>query len=168
MSSPVLFEEHQQFRKLWLWGPLIGLDIFFLTVAYQHFVNHCELVNKPLSGFGLILGMVALAAVTALFYFSKLDTIIRHEGIYVRFYPFHRKFKYFKWDQLQKCFVRHYKPIGEYGGWGLRVGFGNNAYNVAGNKGLQLLFQSSSKLLIGTQKPQELDRVLKRLGQDRS
>ena len=55
----------------------------------------------------------------------------------------------------------------EYGGWGLRLGlFGNGkAFNVSGDKGLQLEFTDNKKLLIGTNRPEELTETLIKIGQ---
>ncbi|MEO0075774.1 MAG: hypothetical protein ABIK31_06695 [candidate division WOR-3 bacterium] len=55
----------------------------------------------------------------------------------------------------------------EYGGWGLRLGlFGKGtAFSVSGNKGLQLEFTDNKKLLIGTNKLDELTETLKKIGQ---
>jgi hypothetical protein len=56
--------------------------------------------------------------------------------------------------------VRKYKPLLEYGGYGIR-GFGNNrALNIAGKTGLQLIFKDGRKLLIGTQKGLEMIEML--------
>jgi hypothetical protein len=68
---------------------------------------------------------------------------------------------------LTKSYVRQYSPIAEYGGWGLRLGlFGKGqAYNVSGDKGLQLEFTTGQRLLIGTNKPEELNTVLLSIGQ---
>ena len=65
-----------------------------------------------------------------------------------------------------KSYVRQYSPIIEYGGWGLRFGiFGKGtAFNVSGNKGLQLEFINNKKLLIGTNKPDALTETLIKLG----
>ncbi|MBX2959059.1 MAG: hypothetical protein KF732_03800 [Flavobacteriales bacterium] len=63
-------------------------------------------------------------------------------------------------------YVRQYSPLTEYGGWGIRLGlFGKGtAYNVSGNKGLQLEFTNNKKLLIGTNKPNELTETLTKIG----
>jgi hypothetical protein len=55
----------------------------------------------------------------------------------------------------------------EYGGWGLRLGlFGKGtAFNVSGDIGLQLEFTDDRKLLIGTNKPDELIETLNKIGQ---
>ncbi|MGI4862562.1 MAG: hypothetical protein ACRYFZ_01470 [Janthinobacterium lividum] len=55
---------------------------------------------------------------------------------------------------------RTYSPLGDYGGWGIRGLPSNLAYNVWGQAGLQLIFQSGNKLLLGTQQPEELRKVL--------
>jgi hypothetical protein len=55
----------------------------------------------------------------------------------------------------------------EYGGWGLRLGIlgKGTAFNVSGDKGLQLEFIDNKKLLIGTKKPEELTETLNKIGQ---
>lgn len=60
---------------------------------------------------------------------------------------------------------RTYSPLGDYGGWGIRGLPGNLAYNVWGKAGLQLIFQSGNRLLLGTQQPQVLRQVLAALHQ---
>ena len=59
--------------------------------------------------------------------------------------------------------VRQYKPLSEYGGWGLRYGSSGKAYNVSGNIGIQLHFKDGSTLLIGTNKKEEVEVVLKQI-----
>lgn len=54
--------------------------------------------------------------------------------------------------------MRLYRPIKEFGGWGMRTAFnGKNgkAYNVSGNVGIQLELKNGSKTLLGTQKGKE-------------
>ena len=105
-----------------------------------------------------------------LFLTCRLETIIKKDGIYVRFFPFHLKFRRYYWDSITRAYVRQYSPLMEYGGWGLRFGiFGRGtAFNVSGNKGLQLEFPDHKRLLIGTNKPHELTEALKKLGQLKS
>ena len=39
---------------------------------------------------------------------------------------------------IEKYYARTYRPIMEYGGWGIRYGVKGMAYNISGNRGLQL------------------------------
>ena len=102
-----------------------------------------------------------------LFWQMKLTTRISAEGIYVRFFPFHFKEKFFAWDTLSASNVRTYSPLIEYGGWGIKYSFKGNGlvYNTAGNVGLQLNFKEGEAVLIGTQKGEEIKQVLVALGQ---
>jgi hypothetical protein len=96
----------------------------------------------------------------------KLVTRIAEDGIYVRFTPFHFKEKFYDWDSLSACYVRTYSPLLEYGGWGIKYGFGGQGlvYNVSGNVGLQLKFKVGEPLLIGTQKGEEIKAKLVEMG----
>ncbi len=115
----------------------------------------------------LIIATGITIILTLLFVNFRLDTTTREDGIYVRFFPFHLKFKHYTWDRLTKSFVRQYAPLSEYGGWGLRLGFfgKGTAVNVSGDKGLQLEFTDSKKLLIGTNTPDKLTKTLNKIGQ---
>ena len=67
-------------------------------------------------------------------------------------------------DDLSEYYARTYRPIWEYGGWGIRCSFGKGkAYNVSGNKGVQLVFKSGKRLLIGSQRADELEEALSKL-----
>ena len=62
--------------------------------------------------------------------------------------------------------MRQYSPIGEFGGWGIKYGFGGagKVYNVSGNQGLQLVYHDGSKLLIGSKRPEEIQKIILDLG----
>ena len=100
------------------------------------------------------------------FWQMKLVTRIAEEGIYVRFTPFHFKEKFYPWDSLSACYVRTYSPLMEYGGWGIKYGFGGQGlvYNVSGDIGLQLKFKKGDPVLIGTQKGEEIKAKLVEMG----
>jgi hypothetical protein len=57
-----------------------------------------------------------------------------------------------------------YRPIREYGGWGIR-GFGRRrALNMRGDRGVLLHRKDGSTILIGSQKPRELLAALGQAG----
>lgn len=167
MENEILFSERQRFKQWWLWLILLGINGLFLFGVFKQVIGGQQFGDKPMSDAGLLIATGLTIALTILFVNFRLDTTIKKEGIYVRFFPFHLKFKHFSWDTLTKSFVRQYSPLTEYGGWGLRLGlFGNGtAYNVSGDKGLQLEFTNNKKLLIGTNKPDELTETLNKIGQ---
>lgn len=167
MDKEILFSEKQKFKQCWLWLILLGINGLFLFGVFKQIIGGQQFGDKPMSNAGLLIVTGLTIALTILFINFRLDTTIKKDGIYVRFFPFHLKFKYYNWDSLTKSFVRQYSPLTEYGGWGLRLGlFGKGtAFNVSGDKGLQLEFTNNKKLLIGTNKPDELTETLNKIGQ---
>jgi len=167
MNNEILFTERQRFKQWLLWLILLGINGIFLFGVFKQIIGGQQFGNKPMSNAGLLIATGLTIILTILFVNIRLDTTIKKDGIYVRFFPFHIKFKHYTWDRLTKSFVRQYSPLTEYGGWGLRIGlFGKGkAYNVSGDKGLQLEFIDNKKLLIGTNKPDELRKTLNQVGQ---
>lgn len=100
-----------------------------------------------------------------LFISFGLETQVKIDGVYVRFLPFRPNFTAYNWNTLAQCYIRQYDPIAEYGGWGFRNGPSGKALNVSGDYGLQLKLRDGSSMLIGTNSPDELNAVLKSLGQ---
>lgn len=146
------FEETQYFRQWWLWLIIIGSAASpFITTLWAGHSIHTSLL------FTLITPVLLIV----LFRILRLDTIVDSTGIHYRFFPFHTKMQDVLWEDLTAAYIRQYKPIAEYGGWGIRYGFkSKKAFNVAGNMGLQLEFKNGKSLLIGTQKPDELQNLL--------
>jgi hypothetical protein len=166
MKEEILFTEKQRFNQWWLWLILLGINGIFIFGVYIQIIGKQQFGDKPMSNVALLITTGILLLLTILFANFRLETIIKNDGIAIRFFPFHLKFKIYNWDQFTKSFVREYSPITEYGGWGLRKGlFGNGtAYNISGNKGLQLEFTDNKKLLIGTNKPDQLTETLNKIG----
>jgi len=160
-KQQILFEESQRFNQWWLWLIILGSVGFAMYANIQTIQSDESLVSW--TKLSLI---IPILLIPSLFYFLMLKTRIEKNGIYVRFIPFHWKEIFIAWDQLETCSVRTYSPLGEYGGWGIKYGLGGagKVYNVSGNQGLQLVFKDGARLLIGTQKPQELQEIIHTMG----
>lgn len=164
MENKIFFSERQRFKQIWLWIILLGINGFFIFGLIKQVILEKQFGDKPMSDIGLFIVTTLTLFLSFLFFNLRLETKIKTDGIYVRFFPFQLNFKHYPWDRLNQSFVRKYNPIGEYGGWGLRGLGKNKALNVSGDKGIQLITQDGSKLLIGTNKADEATETLKRLG----
>ncbi len=167
MNDEIVFSETQRFKQWWLWAILIAINVQFLYVIFRQVIGGHPVGDNPMSNTGVIMVAAIVLVSTVAFYFFRLDTEISKERIRVRFFPIHFSFKSYTWDEISKSYVRVYQPIREYGGWGLRLGLlgKGKAYNVSGNTGLQLEFNNGRKLLIGTNKAEELADALKKIKQ---
>lgn len=150
----ILFYEKQRFNQWWMWGLLLLVSFVIFRPIYEAISE-----NKAMSSDQWI-GLIILVVVLILFFLIRLETKIQTEGIYVKFFPFLPQFRFYPWEGIEIVQLRKYSALKEFGGWGIRFGRGGTAYNVKGNKGLQLKFKNGNALLIGTQKPEELQRVL--------
>jgi len=166
-NNETLFSEKQRFGQKWIWAILIGANlIFFYGVFYQVFQRK-SFGDNSMTNMQLLIASGLMLLFTLAVLTLKLETYIKKDGIYVRFFPFHLTLKKYSWDNIQRFSVRQYDPITEYGGWGFRFGFLTKgmAFNVSGNKGIQLVLKNGSRLLIGTNKPDEASETLKKLQQ---
>lgn len=111
---------------------------------------------------GVLCGVALPLGVAVLIWVNRLETQVRSDGLYVRFFPFHLHFKRFGAEDLSECFARKYRPIVEYGGWGIRYGWkGGRAYNVSGSEGVQLVFNNGKRLLIGSKEANGLEAAIR-------
>jgi len=106
--------------------------------------------------FYILLGIMLLY----MYFAGRLVTEVRPDGLYIRFVPFHFRPNHIPLEGVTACEARTYRPIREYGGWGIRRGVGRKAYNVSGNQGVELRFEDGSKLLIGSNKSSQLAAAL--------
>ena len=159
------FQEMQRFRQSWLLLVILIPDVIFLIGFFYQIVLGRPFGDNPMSDSGFIFIFLILLSVNLLIFSIKLSTRIDSVGVSVRFYPFHLKPRKYNWTEISKAYIRKYNPILEYGGWGIRFGLlrRNGAYNISGNMGLQLELNSGNKILIGTQKPDEIEEILKKL-----
>lgn len=150
------FSERQRMTQWWLWLLILGIPGIAIAIAVASGKGGSEDIS---------ISVLVMLLVFALIFSIRLDTSITESGIRYRFFPFHLKDRTLSWQKVKTAYVRQYRPIAEYGGWGLKGGFGNGwAYNVKGNIGLQLELTDGEKILIGTQKGPELEKVLHELG----
>ncbi|HKJ25937.1 MAG TPA: PH domain-containing protein [Myxococcota bacterium] len=146
-GAPALFRETQRFlRNPWAMigglAALIGCGSVLLAPGG----------GSPLGG---VIGLAVFAAVAGLLGVGALHTEVRPDGLYVRLVPLTRQHR-FAWSEIVSAESRHYRPILDYGGWGIRFGRAGKAYNVYGSRGVQLVLADGRRLLIGSQRADAL------------
>ncbi len=152
----VFFEEKQKFNQVWLWAIL--LFILSLVLYRCTIYGFFETQN--------IISLIVITLVVILFAFVKLETQITDKAIRYRYYPIQSQFREILWEDLAEAYVKEYRPILDFGGWGYRIGlFGKGkAISTSGNNGIQLYTKEHRKILIGTQFPKEVQKILENLG----
>jgi hypothetical protein len=164
-KNGMIFEEVQYLREfriiLCLKITILSILLFSLghTVYQQIFYPDNITINETMviyasHGFGILF-------ISHLIFFTRLVTQVNAHGLFIRFIPFHFWTKEIDLKDVKHIEAKQYRPILEYGGWGIRMGWKKKAYNVYGNKGVELLLKNDKKLLIGSQRAEELAKAIK-------
>ncbi len=168
MANDILFQETQRFRRVSVWVlaaiTILGVAAItiYLVIGYLDvFPEMREHVPGAMPLWVACLLFVAIMGAGWLMYAAHLETEVRPSGLFVQFFPFHLSFHRIDLQHLAKVEAIEYRPILDYGGWGIRYGRAGKAYNVSGNRGAKLTFRSGTDLLIGSQHPEELVQAIR-------
>jgi hypothetical protein len=92
--------------------------------------------------------------------FTRLETEVRDTGVRLRFrglwFP-----KTFAWDAIEGAEGVTYRPLLQYGGWGIRRGLREWAWNVSGSEGVRLHLAGGNSFLIGSAKADRLAEAIR-------
>ena len=163
MEKQILFSEVQKQNQKWIWFLLIILNATVIFGSIQQIVFNRPFGTHPIPDWGYIPVFGVLFMASYLLFGSRLHTEISSDRILFQYKPFHRKARVISWDEVSRCFVRLYSPVKEFGGWGIRPAFNRNtgkAINVSGNIGIQIELKNGEKILLGTRKDKEVQKVL--------
>ena len=168
-NQTFVFHERQQFRQRWLWAVLLLAVVPTLVLLiyglYYQIIRGRPFGNHPASDQLLIVvtvvTFITTAAAVGATWIARLDTYVTAGEIIVHFWPFHFGPRHFPLHDVARAYACEYSPITEYGGWGIRYGFTHGwAYNVSGNQGVQLELTNGKRILIGSQRSEELAKAI--------
>ena len=150
------FREEQRFSQIWVWLIVIGVAALIWYSTFTQIIQRRPFGEHPAPNTLLIIFWFLFGiGMPALLLSARLITEVRMDGIYIRFFPFHFSYREIAFHDLKSFEVRRYNALREYGGWGIRYGPQGKAYNVGGNRGIQLVLTDGKRILIGSQKPEE-------------
>jgi len=168
-SQQILFQEVQRFRQAFLWIPLTLLTSFVsgttLFIMVRQLVQEIPFENGALSDAQLLaIGSMVIAfnaAILLFFVVAKMQTEVTTDGLYVRFFPFHRRTRKISLDDVETVSAVEYRALLEYGGYGIRKYPKSTAYNVRGIDGVRINYENGCHVMIGTQHPDALFAAIK-------
>ncbi len=158
-----VFTEIQRMDQWWFRLIIIVSLIIIIGSVIMAFPDMKQ--DTTLSGIILTISISIGILLIVIGFFIKLETKIDDQGIHHKFWPINLRTKLISWYDIKECYVRHYSPIKEYGGWGyhgLSLRNYGKALNIKDKTGIQILLKNDKKLLIGTQKEEEAKKVLEK------
>ena len=142
------FHEEQSFRQWWL--PVL-LAVVALPVVVVLAVRGPVLEV-------LVIPLVVLA-IGALFAFARLVVDVDREAITIAFHLLWPK-RRIALASVRRAEATKYRPLIDYGGYGVRLGFKGWAYNVSGDEGVLVETTEGARVMIGSRRPKELEAAI--------
>ena len=173
MKLRLIYREEQSFRQSFIpWIILVVLLIVFVSISmglYQQLYLRKPYGDEPMSNNGLIwssiISFFVACAVFILILNIRMVTEIWTDGIRFNFSPLIRKMRYIPLADITSVEVAKYRPIAEFGGWGIRKRLisRKTAYNIRGRIGSRVTKKDGSQVMFGTQKQVEMKRAVEKM-----
>jgi hypothetical protein len=160
IHSDLQYREVQRVTQPWIWI----IVLLPTAIAWWAFVQQVLLSgsfgNNPAPDVVvIIIWAVFGVAFPILILAVNLRTEVHADAIRLRFFPF--RSRTIAIDDIRECQARKYSPISEYWGWGIRWTPGHGwCYTIKGNRGVQLVLTGGKRLLIGSNRPEELAEAI--------
>jgi hypothetical protein len=160
MKEAPLFYEEQKFTQWWLWLLLLSPILILGYTLVKPILEHSNQTNGNFS-FSLVaskdfwISLVIMLLVLILFILLKLKTTVTQEYIKITFFPLFSK--KWNWTDITAAEIVTYSFVG----YGIRLSIKHGTvYNIKGNQGLAIHLKNGKKIMIGTQNPVELAKIL--------
>lgn len=155
-DDTLLYREIQRWRDVaWVMLVVFGLAALQWWAFLQQWVGGSPLGSNPAPDGMLLLFWLFFGIGFPLFFlWLHMLVEVRPEAVKVQYRPFINRV--IRLDEIAHVEVRIYRPLLEFGGWGVR-GWGNRvAYNVNGNTGVELTLIDGRRVLLGSRHAAEL------------
>lgn len=157
----VVFSEEQRFRQAWI----RILVAFVAAVAWYTFIVQVvggePVGNNPADDVLVVIILAVFGIIFPIwFIIMRLETQVTLTALRFRMFPLHRAWRVHPFDTIARAVAITYRPLREYGGWGIRFGRRGMAYNVSGNEGVLITLRSGTSFLLGSLRAAELEQVL--------
>lgn len=158
-----VFVEEQRFKR-WILISVMVIPIVAGIVPLILAENNIPEFKSE--GFwGLTITFITVVLVFILILSMRLRTKINEQGIYYQYFPNHFSERFVPWNEITNCYIKKSKTgIFGSGGYGYRRCFFGKSkgviMNLGGKYGVQLEMKNGKQILIGTQKQNDVEKVL--------
>jgi len=153
----VSYREVNRAKPMWIWPILIFVTGMIWYGFYQQIVAGQPFGDNPGPDWVVwVSWLLAGVGLPVFIFVARVIVTVGRDDVTVRWFPL--KTRRVPLADIESCEVRKYRPILEYGGWGIRYGGPDRgwAYTLSGNRGVFVRNASGKHLLIGSESPQRL------------
>lgn len=158
-NTPALFQETQKFRQWWIWLIVFLPMAIVLGILLYQMITGQPVGDEPAPDWLLFVLLFAIPIPVAVgFFIARLTTRVDEHGFYYGWNIFSSKLNKFSWSDIQSLTLTRYGFVGYGVHYARKYG---TVHNVSGNVGLYVETKRGSRFIVGTTKPDELDRALR-------
>jgi len=139
--------EKQKFKNKVIWLIVLLLNCIALFGIIKQLIYKIPFGENPAPNFILVLGFITTLLLLAMLFLIYLKVTINENEIIVHFYPFTKKV--IQLSEIKNIEIVEYRPLKDYGGWGIRYGKKGMAYTIGGKQGLSITLINNTNILIG-------------------
>ena len=158
-AATPLFDERQWLAP-WALVAITAAPLFVLVPLTT------SLPPAAASGLAAATALTAAISLAAILLLGNMHTRVDTHGVLVTFGVFSWIRFHFPKEELASAEARRYRPIGEFGGWGIRGFRSRRALNMRGDLGVEIRWHRAGvtgTVLVGSQRPSELEHALRLL-----
>jgi hypothetical protein len=158
----VLFRERQRFHLGAARFSLAIPPLALLGITLRQIVWHHPWGNPPVTDGGLIFLTILIFLVYIRLLTVRLATELRPGQLSVAMRGLWRRTRV-PVTNIRSAKAVQFDPVAEYGGYGIRSGPRGRAFIAQGNEAVQLELGDGGKILVGSQRPEELAQMIMRV-----
>ena len=144
----VYFREEQKFE--WFWTV-----VWLVPVAMIGYGLYQEVISSILLWPALVVTVVVAVWINRL----KLITEGRSDVLWIHFVLLWPE-RSIAWNEIQRAEAITYRPVKDFGGWGVRWAARGVVYNARGKRGVRMVLVSGERVLVGSQRAEDLARAI--------
>ncbi|MDZ7717606.1 MAG: DUF6141 family protein [Balneolaceae bacterium] len=168
INQPKEFKSVQKCKQPFMWILIIGVSALIWYLTYQQFIldNPVGSNSAPDSVMIIIWIVIGIGFPLALFS-MKLIIKIDSENFYYRLFPLHLRMHSYRLADIESMETVTYRPILDFGGWGIRWGRKGKGYIISGKKGVKVYLRAGRPVYFSSDEPEEVVRAYKKFSRDR-
>lgn len=116
--------------------------------------------NNPASDELMVFLLLIFGIAFPVFLLNIRMTTTVSDRISIRFSPFMLRPRTISPREIVLHQALQYRPIADYGGWGIKGFASDRVYNVYGDRGVKVTLENGNKVMIGSQRAEELNMAI--------
>jgi len=155
------FLEEQRFRQFWIYL-LLAIPVVIMWWGFlEQIMPGRPWGDQPAPDWVVILMWLLFGiGLPGFFWMLRMNTRVDGSGVEVRWSPI-KSGVTVAYIEIERHESITYRPIREFGGWGVRWGGKHRrAYNVSGDRGVELFLTDGRSIVVGSERSDELANAI--------